>query len=815
METPKSGFVPTVFSALLRPFIRFLDKGSSPKYKGSLQLAGLADKVKVCWGDYGVPHVYAANEEDLFLAQGYLHAQERLWQMDMSRRLLSGRLAEIFGDFPVPWKELASQFRGRRSIDFDYFLRLIGMRRAAAASLELADESELRHLQAYSQGVNRYIERCGRRLPWEFRLLRYDPEPWRPEDSLIIGKGFAFFLSMALFTRLNMIAIAAKLGDHQQMLRSLRPNYPEDGLTITQTVWNSAQNIWEFTNGAFARSDWSTAGLGSNNWVVAPGCSATGRAILCNDPHLRLTIPSIWYLMHLKAETSTTQPEGYEVWGASIPGSPCVQLGHNRWISWGVTAAVCDDVELFIEKPHPLDPNRYLIGNSWFTMDKREEIIKVRRSGENKKIVRSTRHGPVLSDFGNYPDSAQVLSLRWTAHEPSREFRCLFGVNQARNWQEFLDSIAYQSAPTLNYVYADCHGNVGYSLAGKIPLRRRMPSLLPLDGSIQDNDWQGFVPFAELPRIYNPPEGVIATANNRIVDTSYPHYLSHFFEPPSRIHRIKELLAAKSSLSISDMESIQNDHVSLYAKDVIKILQSDLAQVSQGKEQLEAAADRLIRWDGSCDEKSVASTIFHVFQHRLMVNLLVPVLGEDLLPAFLEIFNQSLMPTYQIFKDPGSSWFSSRSRQELVAASIREACEELGKKLGDDMELWHWGKIHRLMLNHPLARIKLLQPLLSSGSFPSPGDGTTINMGFYRHSNPYEHTVGASLRFIIDVGRWQASRFVLASGQSGHPFTQHYDDQTPLWRAGRYIRMEISPDKAFADELSLVPPSANTCAALS
>jgi penicillin G amidase len=808
METPKSGFVPTVFSALLGPFIRFLDKGSRPKYKGSLQLAGLTNKVKVCWGAYGIPHVYAANEEDLFLAQGYLHAQERLWQMDMSRRFLSGRLAEIFGDFAVPWKELSSQFRGQNSIAFDYFLRLIGIQRAAAASLELAAESELRHLQAYSQGVNRYIEQCDRRLPWEFRLLRYNPEPWRPEDSLIIGKGFAFFLSTALFTRLNMIAIAAKLGNHPEMLRSLRPSYPDDGPTITQAVWNSAQSIWQFMNGAFARSDWSPTGHGSNNWVVAPSRSATGRAILCNDPHLRLAIPSIWYLMHLKAETSTTQPEGYEVWGASIPGSPCVQLGHNRWISWGVTAALCDDVELFTEKSHALDPDRYLIGNSWFTMNRREEIIGVRRSGEIKKIIRSTRHGPVLSDFGNRQDSSQILSLRWTAHEPSREFRCLYGVNQARDWHEFLDSLSYQGAPTLNYVYADCHGNIGYSLAGKIPLRHVVPSLLPLDGSIQDNDWQGYVPFSELPRIYNPPEGIIATANNGIVDASYPHYLSHFFEPPSRIHRIKELLAAKKFLSISDVELMQNDRVSLYAKELIAILTSDLTQVSEGKGQLKAAAARLIRWDGSCDEKSVASAIFHVFHHRLMVNLLVPVLGEDLFPAYLEIFNQSLIPTHEILRDPASLWFSTKSRQELVAASIRETCEELEKRLGHDMELWQWGKIHRLVLNHPLGRIKPLRSLLSSGPFPSPGDGTTINMGFYRHSNPYEHTVGASLRFVIDVGTWEQSGFVLTSGQSGHPFSPHYDDQTPLWRAGRYIRMEILPDKPFEDVLSLVPPSA-------
>jgi penicillin amidase len=808
MEMPKNGFVPTVFSALLRPFIRFLDKGSLPRYAGSLRLAGLVDKVKVCWGAHGIPQVYAANEEDLFLAQGYLHGQERLWQMDMNRRFLSGRLAEVFGDFPVPWKELSSQFRGQNSVDFDYFMRLINVRDAALGSLDLCSERERRYLQAYSQGVNRYLEHCGRKLPWEFRLLRYDPEPWRPEDSLIIGKGLAFLLSTALFTRLNMIALAAKLDGHQELLRSLCPSYPDDGPTITRAVWDSAQSTWQFINGAFARSYWTPAGCGSNNWVVAPRRSATGRAILCNDPHLRLTLPSIWYLMHLRTEPSKTDPEGYEVWGASIPGSPCIHLGHNRWLAWGVTAAVCDDGELYREKTHPLDPNRYLIGHDWLTMESRQEIIRVRRRGEIKKTVRLTRHGPVLSDFSNRPDLSQILSLRWTAHEPSQELRCLYGVNRARDWNEFLGSLSYQAAPTLNYVYADCHGNIGYSLAGKVPLRSQVPSLLPLDGWIEDNDWRGYIPFSELPRLYNPPEGVIATANNRIVDASYPHYLSHFFEPPSRICRIKALLSVKESFSINDMEAMQNDFVSLYAMELIDTLKSDLAQVSGEKGQHKAVADQLMRWEGTCDEKSVAAAIFHVFHHRLMVNLFVPTLGEDLFAAYIEIFNQSLMPTLQILRDPNSSWFSAKSRQELVTSSLGEACEELKTSLGDDLQLWQWGKIHSLSLNHSLGRIKLLSPLLSIGPFPAPGDGTTVNMGFYRHSNPYAQTVGASLRFVIDVGGWQQSDFILTSGQSGHPFSPHYGDQTSLWRAGRYIRMGIGADEPSKNVLTLVPLSA-------
>jgi penicillin amidase len=808
METPKSGLPVTLFSALLSPFIRFLDHASRPNYNGTLELAGLGSKVQIGWSACGVPHVHAGNEEDLFRAQGYLHAQERLWQMDISRRFLSGRLAEIFGDFPVPWKELSSQFRNQNSIDFDYFMRLMGIHHTAVASLALASEDEQHWLHAYSQGVNRYIERCGRKLPWEFRLLRYEPEPWRPEDSLIIAKGFAFFLSMALFTRLNRIALAAKLGDHPDMLRALFPTYPSHGPTITQAVWNSAENLWQFMNGVFAHSEWSAVGHGSNNWVVAPDRSATGRPILCNDPHLRLTLPSIWYLIHLKADPAETQPAGYEAWGASIPGSPCIQLGHNRWIAWGVTAALCDDVELYREKIDPLDSDRYLLGERWLKMERKEEIIGVRRRGEIKRIVRWTRHGPVLSDFGNPGGASQALSLRWTAHEPSHEFRCLYGVNQARDWREFLDSLSYHSAPTLNYVYADSRGNMGYSLAGKIPLRFEVPSLLPVDGWIEANDWRGYIPFGELPRLYNPPEGVIATANHRIVSASYPHYLSHFFEPPFRIRRIKKLLSGKKLLSIEDMETIQNDCISLYAIEWIQTLRDDLAQISEDEKDLKNAADRLVNWDGSCHEASAEAALFHVFHHCLLANLLVPVLGEELFTDYVEIFNQCLMPTAEILRNPASPWFLAQSRKTLVARSLREACEELESSLGDDQEVWRWGRIHTLTLNHSLGRIKWLKPLLGSGPFPSPGDGTTVNMGFYRHSNPYSHTVGASLRFVIDVGNWEESGFVLSSGQSGHPFSVHYRDQIALWRAGRYFRLGPgAEDAAPENKLTLAPSS--------
>lgn len=806
MELPKSGFFQTVFSALLRPILRHLDQNSLAKYSGELNIAGLKDPVDVCWDDFAIPHVSAANEHDLFLSQGYLHAQERLWQMELSRRFLSGRMAEIFGDFALPWKELSVQFRGRSSAEFDYFVRLLGIRDAAAASLAEQAEPEQLRLAAYSAGVNAYIERCGKKLPWEFRLLRHQPEPWRPTDTLTINKGLAFLLSTALYTRLNWIAIAAQLRDTPEKLRTLLPSYPADAPTITRAVWHQARGLWEFTNGILTASDWHPAGQGSNNWAIAAHRSSSGSALLGNDPHLRMTLPSMWYLMSLKALGNPAQSDGYEVWGASIPGMPCIQLGHNRSIAWGITAAVCDDVEIYREKLHPVEPERYQNGQGWEKLAVRQESIGVRGKRSITKTIRWSRHGPIISDFSDAHAGKELLAVRWTAHEPSQELLSLYGVNRARNWRDFLDALRFHSAPSLNFVYADRDGNIGYSLAGNIPRRAQEPTLLPLAGWQENNDWSGYIPFEELPRIYNPPQGVIATANNRIADSAYPYYLSHFFEPPQRIRRIEQLLGARKTFSADDLAAIQLDDLSLHARELIEALSVDLARLADQDETVKDAATRLLSWDGKCGEHSVEAAIFHVFHHQLLANLLTPNLGEQLFAAYGEILNQCIVPTERILREANSLWFAGRTRAELVTRSLRETCVELAAALGSDTKNWQWGRIHRLQMNHALGRIKLLQPLLGIGPLPAAGDGMTINLGFYRHSNPYTQTVGAALRFVVELNNSVNSSFILASGQSGHPLSPHYRDQTERWRKGERITLSSgSAEPPHSHHLLLKP----------
>jgi penicillin amidase len=761
----------------------------------------------VDWDTFAIPHVCAAGETDLFFAQGFLHAQERLWQMELSRRLLSGGMAEIFGDFELPWQDLSVQFRRRTTADLDYFMRLLGIRMSAEASLSLVSEELQERLGAYCAGVNRYIERCGKKLPWEFRLLRHRPEPWRPQDALTIGKGFALLLSTALYTRLNFFAIAKKLEGQPEKLRELFPGCPVDAPVIARALWDQVEGVWRFASGVMAASDWSPAGHGSNSWTIAPSRSTTGGAMLCNDPHLRLSLPAIWYLMHLKSAERVDDPGGYEVWGASIPGCPLIQIGHNRSISWGVTAAVCDDIEIYRERLHRLDPERYLAGHEWRKIESRRELIGVRRSKPIEKNIRCTRHGPVISDFSATAEGGEILSVRWTAHEPSEEMRSLYGVNRARDWKEFHESLRHHGAPSLNFTYADRAGNIGYALAGKIPSRAEVPNLLPLPGWEEKNDWRGYIPFDKLPRIYNPPEGVIASANNRIADSAYP-YLSHCFEPPHRFRRIGQLLQAREKHSMEDLATMQLDEVSLHAKELIATLRSELAQVSGEIAAVKTAADYLLAWDGRCGERSVASAIFHVFHHRLLVNLLIGSLGEELFTAYVEILNQCISPTDLILANPRSQWFAGRTRDEVVARSLRETCMEMSDALGTNISQWHWGRIHCLNMNHSLGRVPLLKNILGIGPLRTPGSGTTVNLGFYRHSNPYAHTVGVSLRFIADMGARQSSEFILPSGQSGHPWSSHYRDQTALWLRGERIKIfagEGDPRTTADAHLELTP----------
>ena len=499
----------------------------------------------------------------------------------------------------------------------------------------------------------------------------------------MINKGFAFLLSTALYTRLNFLAIAAKLVDEPEKLRDLFPAYPDHAITTARSSWDSARGLWQFSSGVLAASEWHPAGSGSNSWAIAPQRSTTGRAILCNDPHLRMSLPSVWYLMHLRADNGPAGPDGYEVWGASIPGVPCVQIGHNRFIAWGITAALCDDVEIYREKLHRLDPDLYRVGHRWQKLESRKELIAVEgRQAAGKNCPRE----PARSGHQRFPrDQRRQRNLN-SALDGARtepELNSLYSLNCARDWKQFQDSLRLHAAPSLNFVYADHEGNIGYTLAGKIPRRASVPSLLPVAGWESATIGLDIFHSTSCRMFHNPPEGVIVSANNRIADAAYPYYLSHFFDPPYRIRRIEQLLGRREKYSLGGLAALQLDHVSLHARDLICALQTELARIADDNRTVKAAANRLLAWDGACAVSSIEATIFHLMHQQLLRHLLVPVLGEEIYPAYVEILNQSIVPTDRIFAEAKSAWFSRRSRFELVTSRLA-GCEKLEEKFGGE-----------------------------------------------------------------------------------------------------------------------------------
>jgi penicillin amidase len=395
-----------------------------------------------------------------------------------------------------------------------------------------------------------------------------------------------------------------------------------------------------------------------------------------------------------------------------------------------------------------------------------------------------------------------VLALRWTASEPSREFHSVYRLNQARDWREFLTALEYHSAPSLNFLYADISDNIGYTLAGKIPKRSAEPSFLPLAGWDERNDWPGYIPFDALPRLYNPPSGFIATANHKITDSAYPYYLGNFFEPPQRIRRINQLLQSQERFSATDMAKLQLDQISLHAAELIQTLAADLRAIPGDDGLLHDAAAKLLAWDGNCAATSVPAAIFHVFHQRLLANLLRDDLGEELLSAYTEILNQCIAPTDKIWRDEKSCWFATRPRKALVCQSLSDACVQLRQAFGADCKRWQWGKLHQLSLNHALGRVSILRPAISRGPMAAGGDGMTVNLGFYRHADPYSQTVGAALRYVIDFNDPEHSGFALASGQSGHPGSPHYGDQTAAWQSG--AKIQLSPYRSDPNDHCLV-----------
>src|SRR5881227_2275607 len=760
-----------------------------PKVKGELSLQGLHEPVEIITDRYGVPHIYAQNEDDLFFAQGYVHAYERLWQMELNRRISSGRLSEIFGEL---------------ALETDRFARRLGMHRASSdAAMQLPEHSK-RIFDAYAQGVNAFIERNQYKLPVEFTILRFKPEPWRIEDSIQWSKVMGWNLGGNWETEVIRARIVAKLGSERaaKLEAGYDPNHP---LIIPPGVEYQGINLGMLEQYEQLKQLSGFGMLGaSNNWVVDGTMSTIGSPILCNDPHLGQVIPSIWYECHLVAGD-------IDVIGASFPGAAGVVIGHNRHIAWGITNAVSDVEDLYIEKFDPQNPYQYEYQGKWEAAQIIREEIVVRGSKTPLiEEVRITRHGPIITSLtskdvngqvsqnGSQAEQAELpLALRWTGLEQCNIVSAFEKLNRATNWEEYKEALRDWDVPPQNLIYGDKEGNIGYVMAGAIPIRAKGQNLLPSPGWTGEYEWTGLISFEELPQIYNPEQHFIVTANNRVVDDTYPYYITNEWLNGYRAQRIRDLLTSKGKLSLSDMAAIQADQYSLPAVEIVP----HMLRV-QGTTPLEKAALDLLRtWNYVLAPDSVPASIYVTFLNKLEGLVFGAMFGDDETiihhylgkgASILSLTNgyasRSKPLLIRLMNEHDDSWFADsaipngpRSWDAARSSAFSAAVEDLREKLGNDITGWQYGKIHTMTYNHPLGMIKPLDKIFNRGPYPSGGDIDTVNMRASTHQQPERVIVVPSYRQIVNLADMKASLSGHAPGQSGQVASKHYADFIKPW----------------------------------
>jgi penicillin amidase len=781
----------------------FVIRRSFPAVNGTTKVVGLESQVEVYRDSWGIPHVYASNSHDLFFAQGYVHAQDRFWQMEFWRRIGSGRLAEILGE---------------SALDSDRFIRTLGWHRTAAQELEQLGPEERAVLEAYAEGVNAYISAHRGRLGLEFTILgltgvQFDPEPWTPLDTLTWAKVMAWDLGGNMDAELLRAHVVARLGI--PAVGALVPPYSHDYPVIVPHPLTGA-TLEAMPEAAFDLHVLGEGeGIGSNNWVIAGSRTETGMPLLANDPHLSIQMPSIWYEIGLHCE-----PVGpdcpYNVVGASFAGAPGVIIGHNDHIAWGVTNLGPDVQDLFIERVNPQNPNQYEYRGQWLDMEVVREEIRV--AGEEEPVVvnaRLTRHGPIINDVvgGTEEEWAfgwQPLALSWTALQPGTLMQSVILLDQASNWEEFREALSYWDVPSQNFVYADVDGNIGYQAPGRIPIRASGNGSMPVPGWTGEYEWVDYIPFDELPRAFNPPEGYIVTANNAVVGPDYPYFISMDWAPGYRARRIVELIEADTSLSLADMQAIQGDSSPVYAQEVLPYLLT----LSSDEPRLAEAIDLLRTWDGRAVRDSAGAALFEAFHLHLIDLTFGDELGEQLLRRARGTAGVALVG---LLADEASTWFDDvttpqvETRDEILLRALEEAVEELTETLGRNMARWRWGDLHTATFeNQSLGQcgIGLIEAIFNRGAVSVDGSMDTVNNTGYNPNDPYGVVIVPSYRQIVDLENLTRSVSMHTTGQSGHPYHRHYSDMIDSWRNVQYYPMlwERAEVEANAEAMLILIP---------
>ena len=824
--------------------IPVLQRQSYPQTDGEISLPGLDGRVDVYRDSFGIPHIYATTQHDLFMAQGYVQAQDRFWQMDFWRHQAVGRLSELLGE---------------NTLETDQYLQTLGWERVAQQELELMDADSLSILQAFADGVNAYMtERSSTQLSFEYAFLPiinpgYHPAPWEPLHTLAWPKAMAWDLRGNMETELDRAMLLKTLTPEQ--VGFLYPEYDFENRPImvpNPHLTGGARNPLE-TDPALAGGIYlllsavraQTAALdslrgggfdsiGSNSWVIGGDLTDTGMPLLANDPHLGAQLPSIWYEVGLHC-TPKSDACPYDVTGFAFSSVPGVIIGHNDQIVWSMTNVGPDVMDLYIEKINPDNPNQYEVNSEWVDMELVPVTIHVAGGDDVQMIVRYTRHGPILSDVSLSDFSADAgielpenyaIALRWTALEPGFTFRSILAFNSAQNWEEFREAVRDFAVPAQNLVYADVDGNIGYQTPGWMPIRSpNHDGMLPVPGWTDDYEWQGYVKFEDLPFAFNPPEGYIVTANNAVVGPEYPYTLSREWDYGYRAQTILDdilnapfdqqlQIAAQGKpgpIDIAYIQKMQGNNRDMNAERLVPILMD----IPLSNEDLVVARGILDGWDYQAHMDSAPAALFEVFWKNLLASTFHDDLSEFYWPGGSSYWFEIV--GYMV-EDPSQPWWDDQTTAEvedrdlIFARAFGAAVEELEELQGKDPARWNWGDLH--VLNHThgvMNNFPLINSLFNRGPYRSSGGSGIVNATGWsatQEENIYNIRTVPSMRMIVDLSDLQNSLSIHLTGQSGHPGSPHYTDMTDLWRMIQYHPMLWDRDAIEAGaegHLVLVP----------
>jgi penicillin amidase len=829
----------TVIALIAAGFVVWTIQRSFPQLEGTIAVEGLGEDVTVQRDALGIPTITASGTDDLFFAQGYVHAQDRFWEMDFRRHVTSGRLSELFGE---------------SQLGTDRFLRTLGWREIAAEEVAALDPEVASYYEAYAEGVNAYLaEHDGADASFEYAVLGlqnpdYEIEPWTPEDSVAWLKAMAWDLRTNIEDETERALLAPDFPSDE--LAQLYPDYPyerhpvivptlelaqpasagaaSDAGTATATVeWTEAGDVIEAVGALIGDAG---EGIGSNSWAVAGDLTESGMPLLANDPHLGAALPSVWHQVGLKCRTVTAAC-AFDVSGFSFSGVPGIIIGHNSRVAWGFTNLTTDVTDLYLEK---IQGGQYWRDGQLVPLEERTETIEVAGSDDVELVIRSTVNGPILSgltpDFtaiaedpysgtdgavaapAASPEGQYAVSLRWTALEAGTTAASIFALNLAEDFEDFRAAAALFDVPAQNLLYADVDGNIGYQTPGRLPIRGAGDGSMPQPGWDSAYAWQGFIPFDELPTAYNPPEGYIVTANNAIVDEDYPYLLTRDWDYGWRAARIVDLLqrkAAMGPLTVADMREIQADNEFAMGKK----LSAAYMDVATGRQGPDAALELLRSWDAQNDADSPAAAYANVLWDQLVQDVFAN--GRDE-PAPVTGHGRLFLVVDGLLDDPASEWWTNADlgvdgRDEMLEHAANEAYDRLVALQGDNPAKWSWGELHALPLRSDTfgsSGIAPIEMLFNRGPYPVGGGTSVANATGWDIGGTFETITVPSMRMVVDLADFDASGWNHLTGTSGHTFHPNYVDQTPTWQ-----RAELTPwaftdaavDAATTHTLTLTP----------